>query len=202
VSLGAIRPGETKQASWSVTAPAAGGDRPWGGVLTAAADLDGTTVRGAQTVSVPPPAPTGTAYVSDLPFTATNGWGPVERDTSNGEQAAGDGRPITLGGTSYAKGIGTNAVSDLTVYTGGQCTAFTATVGVDAETGGGGSVTFSVTADGATRKTTAVLTASSTPVTLNVDVTGADYVDLIVGDGGDGNGLDHADWADAQLHCT
>ena len=34
----------------------------------------------------PPPPPTGTEYLSDLPWTsATNGWGPVERDRSNGE---------------------------------------------------------------------------------------------------------------------
>ena len=34
----------------------------------------------------------GVAYVSDLPYTAVaNGWGPVEKDTNNGEQTACDG---------------------------------------------------------------------------------------------------------------
>ncbi|HEY7132013.1 MAG TPA: PQQ-dependent sugar dehydrogenase, partial [Candidatus Limnocylindrales bacterium] len=46
-----------------------------------------------------------TAYLSDLAYTVTaNGWGPVEKDRSNGEQAAGDGGPLTLNGTVYAKG--------------------------------------------------------------------------------------------------
>lgn len=37
--------------------------------------------------------------VCDIPFlSASNGWGPVERDTSNGEQQPGDGHPITLNG--------------------------------------------------------------------------------------------------------
>ena len=46
-------------------------------------------------------------YVSDLtPTQATNGWGPVELDTSNGEQPAGDGNPITLNGVVYTKGLG------------------------------------------------------------------------------------------------
>ena len=84
--------------------------------------------------SVPPPPPAGTDAVSDLPFlSATNGWGPVERDTSNGEQAAGDGHPITINGVTYANGLGTNATSDVEVYLGGHCTRFTAMVGVDDE---------------------------------------------------------------------
>ena len=37
-----------------------------------------------------------TSYLSDLPFSqVANGWGPVEKDTSNAEDVAGDGRPIT-----------------------------------------------------------------------------------------------------------
>jgi len=36
----------------------------------------------------------------------TNGWGPVERDRSNGESAPGDGNPLTLDGVVYLKGLG------------------------------------------------------------------------------------------------
>ena len=35
---------------------------------------------------------------------SSNGWGPVERNLSNGEQAAGDGRTLTINGTTYAQG--------------------------------------------------------------------------------------------------
>src|SRR5262249_20067149 len=39
----------------------------------------------------PPPPPPGPTYLSNLSWISmANGWGPVERDTSNGEAAAGD----------------------------------------------------------------------------------------------------------------
>ena len=153
--------------------------------------------------SVPPPPPAGANAVSDLPFlSATNGWGPVERDTSNGEAAAGDGKTITLNGVTYAKGLGTNSISDVQIYTGGKCTTFTATVGVDDEQGSAGSVTFSVIADGQTLVTTPVLKGSSPSASINVPVTGAQVIDLVVGDGGDGNGNDHGDWANPILTCN
>jgi uncharacterized protein involved in exopolysaccharide biosynthesis len=54
----------------------------------------------------PPPVPTQIVYLSDLTPTGTpiNGWGPYERDRSNGGQASGDGGPIRLRGTTYQKG--------------------------------------------------------------------------------------------------
>ena len=49
-------------------------------------------------------------YLSDLtPTSAANGWGPYEKDMSNGEQAAGDGGPLTIRGVVYAKGLGVHA---------------------------------------------------------------------------------------------
>jgi beta-galactosidase GanA len=147
--------------------------------------------------------PAGQDYVSDLPFiSATNGWGPVERDMSNGEQGAGDGHTIAINGATFAKGIGTNAISDVKVYLGGHCTRFTAAVGVDDETKGAGTVTFSVLADGKTVTTTPTIRGHEAAVSLDVDVTGAQVLDLLVGDAGDGNGNDHADWGNAQVTCS
>jgi hypothetical protein len=120
---------------------------------------------------------------------------------SNGEIQPGDGHTITLNGVQYAKGLGVNAISDIAVYLGGNCSRFTATVGVDDEVGNSGSVTFSVVADGRTLSATPVLTGRSASVSIDQDVTGAQRLDLVTGDGGDGNGLDHADWADAKLVC-
>jgi beta-galactosidase GanA len=195
---------QTSPTTWDVTAPA--GEQPAAAVFTARATY---TVRGrrdsadaAATVRVPPPPPTGTVFVSDIPFTSTNGWGPVERDTSNGENQAGDGHTITLDAATFAKGLGVHANGDVSVYLGGNCSRFTATVGVDDEVGGAGSITFSVVADGRTLTTTPVLTGSSASVPIDVDVTGAQQLDLLIGDGGDGNGNDHGDWAAAQLVCA
>jgi hypothetical protein len=54
-------------------------------------------------------------FLSDLTWTsATNGWGPVEKDTSNGSIAAGDGRRITLNGVEYGKGLGVHAPAEIT----------------------------------------------------------------------------------------
>jgi beta-galactosidase GanA len=203
--LGTVAPGTHATASWTVQGPS--GDQPPAAEFSAT----GSYQQGAQsdsadadtTVSTPPPPPTGTVFASDLPFlSATNGWGPVERDMSNGEIQPGDGHTITLNGVQYAKGLGVNAPSDIAFYLGGNCSHFTAVVGVDDEVGNSGSVTFSVVADGRTLTTTPVLTGSSASASLDVDVSGAQQLDLVTGDGGDGNGLDHADWANAQLVCN
>ncbi|HEY7048445.1 MAG TPA: beta-galactosidase [Jatrophihabitantaceae bacterium] len=202
--VGQVEGGATATATWHVTAPA---DVPAVSQLTATVNYQqrGRTqdLSDTRDVHALPSPPTGNVYVSDLPFfSATNGWGPVERDTSNGEQAAGDGKPITLNGVVYPKGLGTNSVSDVAVYLGGNCSRFTATVGVDDEQGGAGTVTFSVVSDGRTLTTTPVLNGSSASVNLDVDISGTQLLDLVVGDGGDGNGNDHGDWANAQLQCT
>jgi beta-galactosidase GanA len=189
---------------WQVTAPA--GEQPAAAVLDAVASY---TVRGrpdradaTTTVGVPTPPPTGDSWVSDLPFVSTNGWGPVERDTSNGEALAGDGRPITIGGTVFPKGLGVHPAGDVTLNLAGNCTRFTATVGVDDEVGSAGSVRFSVAGDGRTVFSTPVLTGNSPPFAVDVDLTGVDQLDLGIDDGGDGNGSDHSDWAAAMLHCS
>jgi NPCBM/NEW2 domain len=39
-------------------------------------------------------------------------------------------------------------------------------------------------------------------VNLDVDITGTQLLDLVVGDGGNGNGNDHGDWADAKVSCS
>ncbi len=139
-------------------------------------------------------------YLSDLPFaSSTNGWGPVELDKSNGEQAAGDGTALTLGGVSYTKGIGTHANSQITYNLGGAYNSFSAYVGVDDEAGANGSVVFQILADGATLFDSGVMTGLSKTKLANVDVTGKQTLTLVVNDGGNGNGYDHADWANAQL---
>ena len=95
-----------------------------------------------------PPAPSGTSYLSDLTATSTtSGYGPVEKDKSNGGFAGGDGLTITLNGTTYAKGLGVHAASDVQYALGGTCTRFKASVGVDDEVGANGSVVFQVFAD-------------------------------------------------------
>ncbi|MET8244215.1 NPCBM/NEW2 domain-containing protein [Streptomyces sp. NPDC005202] len=161
--------------------------------------VDGTLPLTASVV-VPPPA--GTSHLGDLPWlSATNGYGPVERNTSNGESAAGDGHPIALGGVVYAKGLGVHAESSVDYYTGKACEAVTADVGVDDEKGTKGTVAFEIWADGTKVASTGVLTNAEPAHPITADVTGALVIRLVVTDGGDGIDSDHADWADARLSC-
>jgi beta-galactosidase GanA len=200
-----IPPGASRTVTWRVTTP--GGTLPAAVVLTATAhytqrERAGSSADSRVLRSIPQP-PTSDTAVSDLPFlSATNGWGPVERNTSNGEAAAGDGRPITLAGTVYASGLGVHANGDVALYLDGHCSRFTAVVGVDDEVGNAGSVTFAVVADGTTVFSSSTLTGSSAALPVDVSVAGARIVDLVIGDAGNGNGSDHADWADARLSCV
>jgi hypothetical protein len=148
-------------------------------------------------------SPPGVDYVSDLAFAAErNGWGPVERDTSNGESGRGDGGPLRIRGTTYDKGLGVHAESEVSLDVSGGYERFTARVGVDDEAGGAGAVAFEVVGDGRTLAGTGVLTGSDPAVALDVDVTGVRRLTLRVLDGGDGIGFDHADWGDALLRTA
>ena len=82
----------------------------------------------------------GTNYLSDLDILyATNGWGPLERDQSNGEAAAGDGRTLSIGGKTYQKGLGMHPAAgerdwaEAEYLLGGKCSSFSAEVGLDDE---------------------------------------------------------------------
>ncbi|WP_405363894.1 NPCBM/NEW2 domain-containing protein [Kitasatospora sp. NBC_00085] len=144
----------------------------------------------------------GTHQLSSLPWSsAGNSWGPVERDMSNGDNQARDGRTITIAGTTYAKGLGVNALSEVVYYLGGSCTSLTTDVGVDAEANGRGSVTFEIYKDAAKVADSGLMLAASAAKHLTADLTGADELHLVVTDGGDGTNSDHADWANPVLTC-
>jgi hypothetical protein len=148
----------------------------------------------------PPPS---AGYLSDLtPTQATNGWGPVEKDMSNGEQAAGDGKTITLNGVTYAKGLGTNSVADIRYALGGKCTSFMTDVGIDDEVGNKGSVVFQVFLDGSKVYDSGKMTGASATKSINLAPTGKSTLRLVVTKGGDSITKDHADWAGARVTCS
>jgi len=132
----------------------------------------------------------------------TNGWGPVEKDRSNGEAGAGDGGPITLNGATHAKGLGAHAPSDIRYALGGACATFSADVGVDDEVGTGGRVVFRVWADGVKLYDSGAMTGATAPKQVSVSVATKNELRLVVTNGGDGDGGDHADWANARVVCS
>jgi alpha-galactosidase len=151
------------------------------------------------------PRPKGDAYLSDLAWTyVANGWGPAERDMSNGEKLAGDGVPISLRGTTYAKGLGVHPPSLVRFRLGKVCTRFSADIGIDDEVKGNGSAEFEVWADGKMLYDSgpAPLTGSSPVKRVDIDVTGKSELRLFVNPAQDDINLDHSDWADAMVHCA
>lgn len=204
VAFDAVAPGAKATGTWQVTPPADAPYRTYTLSSTAAYTVGGSarTLTAAISVRTLPPPPTADTWASDVDWTsAENGWGPVERDGSNGETGSGDGSPLKIGGVVYTKGLGTHAPAKVRYHLGGRCTSFTAEVGVDDVQTSRGSVRFSVLADGGEKAASPVLRATDAAWSLTADVSGATYVDLVVGDGGDGNGNDHADWGSARFHC-
>jgi|GEM_PF-1580431 len=142
-------------------------------------------------------------FLSDLAWIKeSNGWGPVERDASNGEKPAGDGRAISLRGVTYPRGVGVHAPSEIRVALNGAYSTFRSDVGVDDEVGRSGSVNFEVWADGERLFAGPPVNGRSDVEAIVVDVSGRHELLLRVGDGGDGNHFDHADWAGARLIPT
>jgi beta-glucanase (GH16 family) len=150
-----------------------------------------------------PAAPGGPLYVSALtPVLSLNGWGPVEKDRSNGEQGAGDGRSLTLQGQVFARGLGVHAHSEVRYTVPATCTRFDSVVGVDDYVGASGSVVFQVFHGANKVYDSGLRTGSSPNVAVSIPVTGGSQLGLVVADGGDGVGMDHADWADARFTCA
>ncbi|HUQ56660.1 glycoside hydrolase family 97 catalytic domain-containing protein [Lentzea sp.] len=195
-----LAPGESVSGSWLLTAGTRIGPVD---VPVVATFGGGVHVEQVVKAFVPPPTPANGAQVSDLPFMSeSNGYGPVERDRSNGENSGGDGKALSIGGVTYTKGIGAHAPSEVSVYLGRGCERLTAKVGLDDETEQPGSVAFQVFGDDRLLYDSGVITgkgAAARPI--DVDVTGVRMLSLRVTDGGDGKNFDHGDWAEPTLTC-
>jgi alpha-galactosidase len=110
-----------------------------------------------------------------------------------------DGATLTLNHKGYQHGLGTHAESELVIDLHRSASSFTADVGVDDESGARGSVRFLIRVDGKKRLYTKVMRGGQAPQHVEVDLRGADRLELNVEDAGDGIDYDHADWADGAI---
>ena len=203
--LGDVRQYVSRSVDFTVTPPADAAEGPQTLTATVQVTHPGGRISSIEaTAQVILPLPEGSHWASDLDVVGTpqNGWGPIEKDTSNGEAAAGDGMPIRLGAALYAKGFGVHAYSSVELALPAGCTAFQSDVGVDEEVGGSGSVTFEVWSGDAKLGGTGRVTGGDPAQRLAVPLSGQSRLTLVVTDAADGNGLDHADWAGAVLRCA
>lgn len=146
------------------------------------------------TPELPPLPPLPNVYAGDLkPVRFVSGWnGDPRRDTSI------EDNPLRIRGETFARGLGTHAVSEISYKVRSDFRRFVAVVGVDDEKDGQGTVTFSVLADDTVLFESGRLDGYQERVPVNVEIPrGAKLIRLLVGDAGDGIGCDHADWANA-----
>jgi alpha-galactosidase len=143
-----------------------------------------------------------TGYLSDQTWTySANELGPVERDMSNGQADANDGRALTIRGKTYTKGLGVHAPAAVEFRANGSCSRLTAEIGIDDEVGGAGSAVFQVWADGRRIYDSSVLTGASAAVAIDVSIAGATSVRLQTV-AYETTSSDDADWADARVTCA
>jgi NPCBM/NEW2 domain len=141
---------------------------------------------------------------------ATNGWGPVELDSSNGLDESGDGQQISLSGVKYDKGLGIHSDSSITFKLAGTCSRFAASVGLDDEVrhqGNYGNVIFRVYGDDQKLFDSGGMNRNNATRDIDVNLNGMTSLTLVVDrnqnstEGDRSNWYDHADWANARVEC-
>jgi len=113
-----------------------------------------------------------------------------------------NGRPLTIAGKKYRRGLYCHAVSKVLVHLPSPGKQFSAVVGVDTHkqtSGGRGSVVFSVQTGGKRLYRSKLMREGMTGEKVQVSLAGATSLTLEVGDGGDGISCDQSDWADAKV---
>jgi alpha-galactosidase len=159
-------------------------------------------VRALEVQGAEPPVGSGELRLGDVPFTyEANGYGPVERNMTIGEKGAGDGAPLRMRGRAYSDGLGVHPPSLVRFRLGGRCSRFTAQVGIDDESLGRGTAVFQVWSDGEKLFDSGIVSGETPPREVDVQLEGRMDLRLFVGTTGDGYAQDHADWAEARLHC-
>ena len=123
----------------------------------------------------------------------TQDWGQARKDKSV------DGNPIKIGGAMFEHGVGTHANSECTIQLNKTAVSFRAMVGVDDEKAPQGTVRFIVLVDDKKMFDSGVMKGGNKAKVVNVDLTKASVLELVVEDGGDGIDSDHADWAEAVI---
>jgi hypothetical protein len=112
---------------------------------------------------------------------------------------------MTIGGTTFTKGFGVLAQSSLTYQLNGECTTFSATIGLDDEVGSAGSVIFQLWTDGNKKiYDSGTLTGDDRPVTMSKPVSGKQVLELRVvhPNGEPATPADVANWGNAKLVCN
>ena len=108
-------------------------------------------------------------------------------------------KPLTLGGKTFEKGVGSHAPSVMYVELDGNAERFYAQIGVDDETGDRGSIQFRIYGEGKKLFDSGVMKGGAPAKIVDLKLQGVRQLILSVTAAGDGNSYDHADYADAFI---
>jgi hypothetical protein len=124
------------------------------------------------------------------PVSVKQGWGTLQKNRSVWE------KPMMIAGRQFLRGLGTHAPSHIRYALDGQFKRFQCWAGADSATSP--TIKFEVRVDGVTKWQSELMTRDKAPVFVDVEISGAKSLELIVDEMGN-FGADHADWADARL---
>lgn len=111
-----------------------------------------------------------------------------------------DGRapaPLRIGDMTFTEGIGSHAPAEIWVELDGRFVSFEALVGVQPQAMNQGSVGFEAYVDGEQKFASQVFRERDEPVPIQLDLSGASELRLVMTDGGDGISCDCANLANA-----
>lgn len=141
----------------------------------------------------------GMTYLSNMvACTAISGLGAVRYDQSH------SGNPIRLKGTTYPKGIGCHANSEITYKLNGNFGRFISDIGIDDainENDNQSSAYFRVYVDNVLKYQSPLMGRNTPTIRININVQGGQELKIITNQGPDNFNSDHTDWAGARLHC-
>jgi Gpi18-like mannosyltransferase len=138
-----------------------------------------------------PPLP---VFLSDLePISVSQQWGKLKTDRSV------DGKPLTVNGYKFAKGLGTHASSTIIYNLGSRYRFLEGWVGLDDEQSRGNKIEFFIYGDAKLVYKSGLIKGRQDPRYFHLPIKGIKELKLMVSDGGDGINNDHADWLGIKL---
>lgn len=109
------------------------------------------------------------------------------------------GKPLTLGGKQYERGVGSHASAAIYVAMDGKVKRFKADAGLDDNAGGNGSIRIRAYSTEQLLLETPVMRPGDPPVIIDLDLSGLTLLILVADDAGDGVSYDHVSWGDARF---
>ena len=139
-------------------------------------------------------------YLSDDPsriLLNKQDWGELGINTA--AHVVGEtGAPLQIKDKKYTKGLGHQANGNMIINLDGLYDWFDSEVGIQS-TSPGGSVIFQVLVDGEEKFNSGLMRDIDEAKKIHLPITGAQEIELVVTDGGDGIDSDMGNWAETRL---